>query len=200
MSKTQSALAIRALAEAGQRRFGENYVQEAISKQSELSDLELEWHLIGHLQSNKAALAAAHFDWVHSVDRAKLVTSLGAARPAEGAPLNVLIQVDIDAEASKSGCRPDEVPELAELIQQTPTLRLRGLMAIPNADADIDGLTQSFRSMRRLQDDLASRYDGIDTLSMGMSGDFELAIAEGANLVRIGTALFGPRRRASPND
>ena len=197
MSKTQSASAIRALAEVGQRSFGENYVQEAIGKQVELADLDLQWHLIGHLQSNKAAPAAAHFDWVHGVDRAKLVRALGAARGAERDPLKVLIQVDIDAEASKSGCRPDEVPLLAELIQQTPNLQLRGLMAIPRPDADIAQLTQSFRAMRRLQEDLSSRYDGIDTLSMGMSGDFELAIAEGANLVRIGTALFGPRLPAS---
>jgi pyridoxal phosphate enzyme (YggS family) len=193
VSKMQSGAAVRALAAAGQRRFGENYVQEADSKRRELSDLDLEWHLIGPLQSNKARLAAEIFDWVQSVDRAKLVPLLASARPPGRAPLNLLVQVNIDDEASKSGCAPADVPALAAAIAAEPRLRLRGLMAIPAPAPDPATRRAAFARMRALYHDLRVAHPGADTLSMGMSEDFELALAEGATLVRVGSALFGPR-------
>ncbi len=193
VSKTQPAAAIRALAALGQQAFGENYVQEALAKQRELADLALEWHLIGPLQSNKCKEAATHFDWVQSIDREKLIPLLARFRPAERAPLNVLIQVNIDDEASKSGCAPADTEALAAAVAAEPRLRLRGLMAIPQPDADPTRRRDAFGRMRVLFDRLRSRHPDIDTLSMGMSDDFPLAIAEGANLVRIGSALFGPR-------
>jgi hypothetical protein len=194
VSKTRTAAEIRALALLGQHAFGENYAQEAIVKQRELADLDLEWHLIGHLQSNKARVAAAAFDWVQSVDRIKLVGELARHRPSEKPPLNVLVQVNIDDEASKSGCRPDDAYALSEAIAAEPRLALRGLMAIPAPDPDMQHRRDAFRALKRLFDELGARYQGIDTLSMGMSEDFELAIAEGATMVRIGTALFGERQ------
>ncbi|MHB1589801.1 MAG: YggS family pyridoxal phosphate-dependent enzyme [Metallibacterium scheffleri] len=193
VSKTQSAIAVRALAACGQRRFGENYVQEALAKQRELADLGLEWHLIGPLQSNKCREVAQHFDWLESLDRVKLVALLDAARPPARPPLNVLIQVNIDDEASKSGCMPEQVAELAGLVAQAPRLVLRGLMAIPAPAADHARRAAAFRRMRALFDALRARHPGIDTLSMGMSDDFELAITCGATEVRVGSALFGPR-------
>ncbi|MHB1992454.1 YggS family pyridoxal phosphate-dependent enzyme [Metallibacterium scheffleri] len=193
VSKTQSASAVRALAACGQRRFGENYVQEALAKQRELADLGLEWHLIGPLQSNKCREVAQHFDWLESLDRVKLVALLDAARPPARPPLNVLIQVNIDDEASKSGCAPEQVAELAGLVAQAPRLSLRGLMAIPAPAADHARRADAFRRMRALFDVLRAQHPGIDTLSMGMSDDFELAIACGATEVRVGSALFGPR-------
>jgi len=198
VSKGQPAEAIARLFAAGQHRFGENYVQEALGKQEQLSLEQIEWHLIGPLQSNKAALAAGSFDWVQSLDRAKLVPLLGAARLPSAAPLNVLLQVNIDAEPSKSGCRPDEIEPLAELVLAQPRLRLRGLMAIPYPAGDPQQRVPAFRAMRGLYETLAQRVGSVDTLSMGMSDDFELAIAEGANLVRIGTALFGARPAPNP--
>lgn len=195
VSKTRAAGEIAELAASGQRAFGENYVQEALAKQQELAALALDWHLIGHLQSNKAAQAACAFDWVQSVDRRKLVSLLACHRPPERAPLNVLIQVNIDDEASKSGCLPGDIRPLAEAIAAQPRLALRGLMAIPAPDPDMARRRHAFAAMKALFDDLASRHPGIDTLSMGMSEDFELAIAAGATLVRIGTAVFGPRPR-----
>lgn len=195
VSKTQDAARVRALAACGQRRFGENYVQEALAKQAQLEDLDLEWHLIGPLQSNKAKLAAEHFQWVHSVDRPKLVEALARHRRADRGPLDVLIQVNIDDEASKSGCRSGDVAGLADAIAGFERLRLRGLMAIPAPHPDMDGRARAFDALRRLHEELASRHPGVDTLSMGMSDDFELAIAHGATLVRVGTALFGPRAR-----
>ena len=193
VSKTRDASEIRALAARGQRAFGENYVQEALAKQRDLGNLDLEWHLIGHLQSNKAREAAVAFDWVQTVDRIKLVGALALHRPAERLPLNLLIQVNIDGEASKSGCRPDEIGALAEAVAAQPRLALRGLMAIPAPDSDISIRRAAFRALNSLFVDLRGRYEHVDTLSMGMSEDFELAIAEGATLVRIGTALFGAR-------
>lgn len=193
VSKTQSASAVRALAACGQRRFGENYVQEALAKQRELADLGLEWHLIGPLQSNKCREVAQHFDWLESLDRVKLVALLDAARPPARPPLNVLIQVNIDDEASKSGCAPGQVAELAGLVAQAPRLALRGLMAIPAPAADHARRADAFRRMRALFEVLRAQHPGIDTLSMGMSDDFELAIACGATEVRVGSALFGPR-------
>jgi pyridoxal phosphate enzyme (YggS family) len=194
VSKTRSAGELRALAMLGQKGFGESYVQEALAKQPDLADLDLEWHLIGHLQSNKARAAAAAFDWVQSVDRLKLVGELARHRPPNVAPLNVLVQVNIDDESSKSGCRPGDAFALAEAIAVQPRLALRGLMAIPAPDPDMQRRRDAFRAMKRLFDDLRARHRGVDTLSMGMSEDFELAIAEGATMVRIGTALFGERR------
>lgn len=193
VSKTQPADALAALAAQGQRAFGENYVQEAATKIAALAPLGLEWHLIGHLQSNKADIAARLFDWVQTVDRPKLVDALARHRPAGLPPLNVLVQVNIDDEGSKSGCAPEDVDALADAVVAQPRLRLRGLMAIPAPFPDEVLRRQAFRRMRALFDALAARHPGIDTLSMGMSGDYELAIAEGATMVRVGTALFGAR-------
>jgi pyridoxal phosphate enzyme (YggS family) len=195
VSKTQPPEAIRALAGLGQRAFGENYVQEALRKQAALAGLDLEWHLIGHLQSNKAAAAARAFDWVQSVDRAKLVDALARQRPADLAPLNVLVQVNIDDETSKHGCRPDDVDALADAIAVQPRLALRGLMAIPSPEPDLRRRRQAFAAMKRLFDALAGRFPTVDTLSMGMSEDYLAAFEEGATMVRIGTALFGARKR-----
>ena len=193
VSKTQSAAAIRDVAAAGQRAFGENYVQEALVKRRQLIDLHLEWHMIGPLQSNKCREVAQHFDWLQSLDRAKLIEPLNRFRAADVAPLNVLIQVNVDDEASKSGCAPDEVLGLAQKIGVAPRLALRGLMAIPDPAPDRDQRRRAFRRMRGLFEALRAAYCDIDTLSMGMSDDFELAIEEGATMVRIGTAVFGAR-------
>jgi pyridoxal phosphate enzyme, YggS family len=193
VSKTRPASDVAALAALGQRAFGENYVQEAAAKIAELAGLGLEWHLIGHLQSNKAKQAAVLFDWVQTVDRPKLVPLLAAHRPPERGPLNVLVQVNIDDEASKHGCRPEDVDALADAIAAEPALALRGLMAIPAPHPDMSRRRDAFRRMKLLYDALAARHPGVDTLSMGMSDDLELAIAEGATMVRVGTALFGPR-------
>jgi pyridoxal phosphate enzyme (YggS family) len=195
VSKRQPADAIAELAEQGQQAFGENYVQEAVAKQDALGAMavSLEWHLIGHLQSNKASLAAERFDWVQTVDRVKLVPLLARQRPATRASLNVLIQVNIDDEASKHGCRPEEVDAIAAAILAEPRLRLRGLMAIPAPLPGLERRRAAFARMRVLFEALAARHPGIDTLSMGMSEDLELAIAEGATMVRVGTALFGAR-------
>jgi len=193
VSKTQPAAAIRALAALGQRAFGENYVQEALAKQRELADLDLEWHLIGPLQSNKCREAARYFDWVQSVDRAKLLPLLDRERPIDRPPLNVLLQVNIDGEASKSGCAPDEAMALADAAAALPRLRLRGLMAIPEPHPDTAHRRAAFARMRALFETLKARHPGIDTLSMGMSEDWPLAVAEGASLVRVGSALFGAR-------
>jgi pyridoxal phosphate enzyme (YggS family) len=193
VSKTQPAAAIRALADQGQLQFGENYVQEALAKQRELADSGLQWHLIGPLQSNKCREVAENFGWLQSLDRDKLIAPLDRFRPATLAPLNVLIQVNIDDESSKSGCEPGTVAALAGRIAAAPRLLLRGLMAIPQPHPDFELRRGAFRRMRALYDSLRSAHPAIDTLSLGMSEDFELAIAEGATMVRIGTALFGKR-------
>nr|WP_233431095.1 YggS family pyridoxal phosphate-dependent enzyme [Lysobacter enzymogenes] len=197
VSKTQDETAVAELALQGQDAFGENYVQEAAAKRTAMAATAaagraLEWHLIGHLQSNKAAEAAALFDWVHTVDRPKLATALARHRRA-GTPLDVLIQVNIDDEASKHGCRPGDVPALAAAIAAEPALRLRGLMVIPTPHDDPEQRRPSFRRAKALFDALAAQFAGVDTLSMGMSDDFAIAVAEGSTLVRIGTALFGAR-------
>ncbi|NCT67191.1 MAG: YggS family pyridoxal phosphate-dependent enzyme [Rhodanobacteraceae bacterium] len=196
VSKTQPAEAVAALAALGQRAFGENYVQEALAKQRELGALAatLEWHLIGPLQSNKCREVARHFDWLQSLDRAKLIAPLSRERPAGHPPLNVLVQVNIDDEASKSGCAPDEVDALAAAVAAAPGLRLRGLMAIPAPAPDLGQRRDAFRRMRALYEALRTAHADVDTLSMGMSDDLELAVAEGATMVRVGTALFGARR------
>jgi PLP dependent protein len=195
----QVAAALRARPAAGPVAFGENYVQEALNKQPELGGLGIEWHLIGHLQSNKAKDAAAAFDWVQTVDRPKLVEALAQHRAPGQPPLNVLIQVNIDDEASKHGCRPEEIDALADAIAARPALRLRGLMAIPAPDPDMERRRNAFRRMRILFDALAARHAGVDTLSMGMSEDYALAIAEGATMVRVGSALFGARPPKHPS-
>jgi pyridoxal phosphate enzyme (YggS family) len=193
VSKTKPADAVRALAAQGQHAFGENYVQEALAKQRELTDLDLEWHLIGPLQSNKCREVAENFAWLQTLDRAKLIDLLDRFRPPSLPPLNVLIQVNIDDEASKSGCSPDHASALADQIIRSPRLKLRGLMAIPQPSDDLDVRREAFRRMRELYDTLKSIHASVDTLSMGMSDDFELAIEEGATMVRIGTVLFGKR-------
>ncbi len=195
VSKTRSAAEVAILAEAGQVAFGENYVQEALPKIEALRGGGLEWHLIGHLQSNKAQAAAEAFDWVQSVDRPKLVAALARHRPEDAGPLNLLLQINIDDETSKHGCRPEQVPALAALVAAEPCLRLRGLMAIPAPRADLVSSHLAFAAMRTLFDALRSEHPGIDTLSMGMSGDFVPAIGEGATMVRIGSALFGARAK-----
>ena len=177
----------------GRVAFGENYVQEARGKADALAGTPIEWHLIGHLQTNKADAAASLFDWVQTVDRPRLVAALARHRPAALPPLDVLLQVNIDAEPSKHGCAPAEVAALAARVAAEPRLRLRGLMAIPAPHPEPARRRDAFARMRALFDGLARAHPGVDTLSMGMSDDFELAIAEGATMVRIGTALFGPR-------
>ena len=196
VSKTQPAQALAALAGQGQRAFGENYVQEALGKILALQALGLEWHLIGPLQSNKCREAAEHFDWLQSLDRAKLIEPLGRYRPAGRAPLNVLIQVNADAEASKSGCAPSEVLPLACAVAAAPRLRLRGLMSIGAPYPDFAQRRASFRRLREMFDALRQEFPHLDTLSMGMSEDYALAIEEGATMVRVGSALFGARARA----
>ncbi len=193
VSKTKPAGAIRELAALGQRAFGENYVREALAKQRELTGLDLEWHLIGPLQSNKCHEVAGHFDWLQSLDREKLIEPLNRHRPENLAPLNVLIQVNIDGEASKSGCAPENLTALARQIATAPRLKLRGLMAIPEPAPDSTHRREAFRCMHDLFEALRAVHPDIDTLSMGMSEDFEIAIEEGATMVRIGSAIFGPR-------
>ena len=194
VSKGQPAAAVRAAYTLGQRAFGENYVKEASLKAGLLSDLSnMEWHLIGPLQSNKTRLAAALFGWVQSVDRLKVAERLSAAREAHAAPLNVCVQVNISGEASKSGAAPGDALALARAVSALPRLALRGFMGIAEETADVERQRRQFRSLRELFD--AARAGGLalDTLSMGMSADLEAAVAEGATLVRIGTALFGER-------
>ena len=196
VSKTCPPERVREAHAAGQRCFGENYVQEALAKMADLADLraETEWHLIGPLQSNKTRAVAEHFDWVHSVDRLKLAERLSAQRPPGLAPLQVCLQVNISGEASKSGLAAGEVSEVARAVARLPGLTLRGLMAIPEPAADFDAQRRPHRALRDLLAGLrAQGLAGLDTLSMGMSADLEAAVAEGATLVRVGTAIFGER-------
>jgi pyridoxal phosphate enzyme (YggS family) len=196
VSKKHSAGRIRDLHALGQRSFGENYVQEALAKQEELRDLDIEWHFIGPLQSNKTREAAGHFDWVQSADREKIVRRLSAQRPAELPALNVCIEVNIDREPQKSGVLPEDTGALAQLVQELPRIRLRGLMAIPQmADEDHDP-GDSYRRMQQLYAELLGAGIEMDTLSMGMSADLESAIAHGSTMVRVGTDLLGPRPAA----
>ncbi|MFJ5284894.1 YggS family pyridoxal phosphate-dependent enzyme [Pseudomonas sp. NPDC088429] len=190
VSKTKPAEALREAYAAGLRDFGENYLQEALSKQLELADLPLIWHFIGPIQSNKTRAIAEHFDWVHSVDRLKIAQRLSEQRPAELPPLNICIQVNVSGEASKSGCTPDDLPALAAAISTLPRLKLRGLMAIPEPTDDRAEQDAAFAAVQKMQ---ASLDLPLDSLSMGMSHDLESAIAQGATWVRIGTALFGAR-------
>ena len=195
VSKTQPAACVREAFAAGERCFGENYVQEGVDKIGALADLrsQIEWHLIGPLQSNKTRVVAGQFDWVHSVDRLKIAQRLSEQRPAHLAPLQVCLQVNISGEASKSGLLPAEVAAVARAVSALPKLRLRGLMAIPEPAATLDQQRLPHAALRDLL--LALQHDGldIDTLSMGMTADLEPAIAEGATFVRVGTAIFGAR-------
>jgi pyridoxal phosphate enzyme (YggS family) len=195
VTKTFGPQSVRDAFAAGQRAFGENYVQEAIEKIEALADLrsDLEWHLIGPLQSNKTRVVATHFDWVHSVDRLKLAQRLSAQRPADRPPLQVCLQVNISGEASKSGLMPDDVLPLALDVAALPHIRLRGLMSIPEPDPDPEAQRAPHRALARLLFDLNAAGLTLDTLSMGMSADLEAAIVEGATIVRIGTAIFGVR-------
>ncbi len=195
VSKTKPAQAVREAYAAGMRDFGENYLQEALGKQAELTDLPLSWHFIGPIQSNKTRAIAENFAWVHSVDRLKIAQRLSEQRPADLPPLNICIQVNVSGEASKSGCTPADLPALAEAIGALPRLKLRGLMAIPEPTDDRAEQDAAFATVRDLQ---ASLDLGLDTLSMGMSHDLESAIAQGATWVRIGTALFGARDYGQP--
>lgn len=191
VSKTHPAEVLREMHAAGQHSFGENYLQEALAKQEQLQDLNLEWHFIGHVQRNKTKPLATHFDWVHGVDRLIIAERLSTQRPENLKPLNICIQVNIDAQDSKDGCTPEQVPELVQQISQLANIRLRGLMVIPKPDN-----TAAFRDAKKLFDQVKAQHsqpECWDTLSMGMSGDLEEAIAAGSTMVRVGTALFGMR-------
>ena len=192
-SKTFDAAAVRDAHAAGQVDFGENYVQEALDKMGELGDLPLVWHFIGPIQSNKTRAIAEHFDWVHSVDRLKIAERLSAQRPASLSVLDVCLEVNISGEASKGGVSAEDLPALAQAVSRLPRLRLRGLMAIPAPSTDPLVQRAAFAAVRRLYEALQGSGYALDTLSMGMSGDLEAAIAEGATMVRVGTALFGER-------
>ena len=198
VSKTFGADAIRNACAAGQRAFGENYVQEALAKIAALADLrpEIEWHLIGPLQGNKTREVAACFDWVQSLDRLQVAERLSAQRPSGLPPLQVCLQVNLDGQASKSGVAPAELPALAHAVAALPNLCLRGLMSIPEPAADFAAQRAPHRALRELFDVLRAEGLPLDSLSMGMSADLEAAIAEGATIVRIGTAVFGARGNA----
>ena len=193
VSKTFGADAVRAAAAAGQRAFGENYIQEGVEKIAALRDLGLMWHCIGPIQSNKTRLVAEHFDWVHTVDRLKIAERLSAQRPADRPPLNVCIQVNIDGGANKSGVAPGEALALARAVAALPQLKLRGLMSIPEIAPDFEAARAVHAGARALFDQLNADGLGLDTLSMGMSDDLEAAIAAGSTMVRVGTAIFGSR-------
>lgn len=193
VSKSQPAAAVAAAAAAGQREFGENFVQEALTKMAEVARDDLVWHFIGHLQSNKTRAVAERFDWVHTIDRPRIAERLSRQRPHHAPDLNVCIQVNIDAEEGKSGVSPEELPALAATVAGLPRLRLRGLMCIPRIREGFEAQREPFRRLRELGESLADAGIETDTLSMGMSGDYVAAIHEGATIVRIGTALFGPR-------
>ncbi len=193
VSKTRRAGEIEALLTLGQRHFGENYVQEALGKISSLDGRGLVWHFIGPLQSNKAREVARHFDWLHSCDRISLVKSLSRHRPPERAPLQVLIQVNLDDEQQKAGCVPSELPALARAVNEAPGLDFCGLMAIPAPRSEISAQRAVFARLRALAEDLRREGLRCAELSMGMSEDLEAAVLEGASWVRIGSALFGPR-------
>ncbi|MEZ2903310.1 YggS family pyridoxal phosphate-dependent enzyme [Acinetobacter terrestris] len=191
VSKTQPSESLREMYQAGQRAFGENYLQEALDKIENLNDLDIEWHFIGHVQRNKTKHLAASFAWVHGVDRLIIAERLSSQREASQVPLNICLQVNIDAQDSKDGCQPNEVAELVQRISQLPQLKLCGLMVIPAPNN-----TQAFSDAKQLFEQVKSEHahpEDWDTLSMGMSGDMTEAIAAGSTMVRVGTALFGAR-------
>ncbi|MBC7686463.1 MAG: YggS family pyridoxal phosphate-dependent enzyme [Bdellovibrionales bacterium] len=198
VSKTFPAEAVLEAVEAGQLAFGENYLQEALDKMALVADAlpgrQLEWHFIGPIQSNKTRPIAASFDWVHTLERLKIAQRLSEQRPEMRAPLNICLQVNISGEVSKSGVAPEQLLELARNVAQLPRLRLRGLMAIPEPETDFDKQRVAFHRLRVLADALIADGIPIDTLSMGMSADLAAAIAEGATMVRVGSAIFGVRK------
>lgn len=202
VSKTFGPEQVADAVAAGQRAFGENYIQEGVEKvlalQALLPGADLEWHCIGPVQSNKTRLVATHFDWVHSVDRLKIAQRLSEQRPEYRAPLQVCLQVNVDGGANKSGVAPDELPALAHVVATLPRLRLRGLMCIPEPSEDMAVQRAAFRRVRELQQALTDQGLALDVLSMGMSDDLEPAVAEGATLVRVGRAIFGHRPRKEP--
>jgi len=191
VGKRQSPAAIRALFEQGQRAFAENYVQEALTKQALLADIDIVWHFIGRIQRNKTRDIAAHFDWVHTVDRAEVAERLSDQRPPARGPLNCLIEVNVSGEASKGGVSPEALPALVAIMNALSGLRLRGLMCLPAPNPDLDAQRSAFRQLRVLREQMGD--PALSLLSMGTSSDFEAAILEGADIVRIGTALFGAR-------
>jgi pyridoxal phosphate enzyme (YggS family) len=193
VTKAQTAETIRLAATAGVTDFGENYLQEALPKMDELADLSLRWHFIGGIQSNKTRVIAQRFDWVHSIDRLSIARRLSEQRPFHAPPLNLCIQVELVPEPTKGGVGPGEVGPLAAAAAELPRVRLRGLMCVPPPQTDAMATRAVFARLRTLLEELNASGHKLDTLSMGMSGDFESAIAEGATLVRIGTALFGSR-------
>ncbi len=205
VSKTFGVAEVLAAARAGQRAFGENYVQEAVEKMTQAAAQwpgpPLQWHMIGPIQSNKTRAIAEHFDWVHSIDRLKVAQRLAEQRPAERPALQVLLQVNVSGEASKSGAAPEELSALALAVAALPRLRLRGLMAIPAPTDDVQRQRAAFARLRALLERLRRQLPDLtlDTLSMGMSADLESAIAEGSTLVRVGTGIFGARGRAASN-
>ncbi len=193
VSKAQPAEVVRAAADCGLRDFGESYLQEALAKLDALRDRALQWHFVGRIQANKTRDIAEAFAWVHAVDRLRIAERLAAQRPHYAAPLNVCLQVNIGGEASKGGVAHAELPGLAAAVARLPRLALRGLMCIPPEETEVARQRAWFRELHGLYTALNSAGLGLDTLSMGMSGDFEAAIEEGATIVRVGTALFGPR-------
>lgn len=195
ISKTHAAASVREAHGAGLSQFGESYVQEALPKIEALADLPLTWHFVGRIQGNKTAEIAAGFDWVHGIDRLRIARRLSEQRPAELPPLDCCIEVNLSGEASKGGAAPQDLPALAAAVAALPRLRLRGLMTLPAPAAGLDAQRLPFARLARCLAGLRRDIPGLDTLSMGMSDDMEAAIAEGATLVRIGTALFGPRGR-----
>ncbi len=195
VSKAQAAAAIREAYAAGQRQFGENYLQEALDKQAQLSDLAILWHFIGPIQSNKTQSIAQHFDWVHSVDRLKIAQRLNDARANISTPLQVCVQINISNEASKSGVLVADLQATVAAIAKLPHLQLRGLMAIPAPSQDLSVLRQQFKQVRQCYDNLLALGYQLDTLSIGMSDDYAVAIEQGATIVRIGSALFGARAK-----
>lgn len=196
VSKTWPASDVREAVDAGQRAFGENYVQEGVEKSVELASLGLIWHFIGPLQSNKTRRIAETFDWVHSVDRLKIAERLAEQRPDSLPPLQICLQVNVSGEETKSGVSLSELPQLAQQVARLPRLRLRGVMAIPAPLEDFDAQRQSFRQVREAFELMRSEGLALDTLSMGMTHDLEAAIAEGATMVRVGTAIFGERNKS----
>ena len=193
VSKRKPASDLRIAYECGQRNFGENFLQEAQAKMKQLADLDIVWHFIGPVQSNKTRALAESFDWVHCVDRVKIAQRLSDQRPESMPPLNICIQVNIDQEKSKSGVAPGDIIALAEAIRDLPKIRLRGLMAIPAQRSDFESQREPFARVKQALQDLQQHGLDCDTLSMGMSHDMQAAIAEGSTLVRIGTAIFGER-------
>ena len=193
VSKTFSDKRIRDVFKLGQRRFGENYVQEAVDKIDMLSDLDIEWHFIGPIQSNKTKLIAAKFDWVHSIDRLKIAERLSAARPVDLPKLNVCVQVNVTGEQSKHGCSELDVMELGQAIAVLPNINLRGLMTISETSGDLDAARSAFRKLREIADQMNQKELKITELSMGMSDDLEVGIEEGATFVRVGRGIFGDR-------